>query len=130
MAQNGPGREKAEGGDAGKAGEGCRGGRVRTRPADASRRRAPKTRHEDARCEGTRAAAACACSSEQLHLVAAALASQAEGALFTAIHTGSVRGWVWNARARVPRALRVWDWLTEHSSFSLDEIETRRFPSF
>ena len=113
----------------GKRGKG-NGEGARMRPAGAPRRRAPKTRHEDARCGGTRAATAFAFSSEQSHLVAAGLASQAEGALFTAIHTGSVRGWVWNARARVPRALRVWDWLTEHSSFSLDEIETRRFPSF
>ena len=113
----------------GKRGTGD-GERSRTRPVDAPRRRVPKTRHEDARCGGTRATAACVFSSEQSHLVAAALASQAEGSLFSAIYTGSVRGRVWNARAQVPRAFRVWDWLTEHNSFSLDAIETRRFPSF
>ena len=107
-------------GKRGKQGKGDGGGR-----ADAPRKRAPRTRPEDVRRGGTRAAAARACSSAQSRLVAAARFSPP----FTQEVLG---GWVWNARTRVPRASQVWDGLTEHSCccFSLDAIETRQFSSF
>ena len=94
-------------------GGGARGSVPRTRLAEASRGSVSRTRVVAARV----------CSSELSRIVAAAR--------FSSPFTQEVEGgWVWNARIRVPRASRVWDWLTEYSFFSLDAIETRQFPSF
>ena len=112
--------------------EGMRGKRgtgngegARTLPADAPQRRATRTRAAEGRVPRRRASAQ---AKSRISWQQDSLRKRK--ARFSPPFTQEVLGgWLWNARTRVPRASRVWDWLTEHSCFSLDAIETRQFSS-
>ena len=108
----------------GKRGKGD-GEAARTRPADAPQRRATRTRTAEGRVPRRRAP-----SLANSHISWQQDSLRKRKTRFSPPFTQEVQGSWFGTRARVPRALQVWDWLTELSNFSLDAVETRRFPSF